>query len=127
MIVHHNVVDFQRIEAECRLLSAIHDGSKDDTYSQVADLAHFLSSLAPEDRRERLAILQQLDEKSADGQAITITLNLSSGTTDVKQADSTFRARSHPDYLKAVRSATQSAPTRAAHGFDQDKRRASTR
>ena len=81
IIVHPQFVDCPRVEAECRLLSAIHNDSKDDVYSQVADVARFLSRLAPEDRRDRLAILRQLDANSADGPAMTITLDLASGTT----------------------------------------------
>jgi hypothetical protein len=103
MIVHPELADIARIEAECRLLSALHDDSSDDVYSQVANVAQFFSRLAPDDRRARLAILRQLDENSADGPTLTIIIDFESEIRDVKQTDSTFRACSHPDYLEAVR------------------------
>ena len=68
----------------------------------MADVARFLGRSDPKERRERLEILRQLDEKSCDGSVTTITLNLAAGSTTTSQADSTFRARPHPEYLKSV-------------------------
>jgi len=103
MVVHPGVIDLVRAERECRLLASIRDDSKDDIYAQVADLAQYLSGLAPDDRRERLEILRRLDEMSADGVVITTTVNLGSGTATTTGTGSSLRVRCHSQYFGAVR------------------------
>jgi hypothetical protein len=103
MILHPNAIDFGRWATECRLLSSIHADSKDDIYPQVADLAVYLSRLAPNQRRERLEALRRLDEMSADGIVTTITVDLASGTTSTSRTGSNLWACCHPDYFEAVR------------------------
>ena len=102
MVLHGEQVDFASIERECRALSTITGNSYRDVYSQVADVAQFLGSSAPVERRERLGILRQMDEKSCDGSMMTITINLAAGSTTSSQADSTFRARPITEYLQRV-------------------------
>jgi hypothetical protein len=103
MVVHPGVIDLARAERECRMLASIRDDSKDDFCAQVADLAQYLSGLAPDDRRERLEILRRLDEMSADGVVVTTTVNLASGTTTTTRTGSSLRARCHSQYFDAVR------------------------
>jgi len=102
MILHPEQVDLPSIERECRALSTIHGHSNDNLHSQVADVARFLGLSDPKERRERLDILRQLDEKSCDGSVMTITLNLAAGSMTSSQADATFRARPNTEYLKRV-------------------------
>jgi hypothetical protein len=102
MILHAEQVDFPSIERECRALSTIASHSNGDLCSQVADAARYLGRSDPKERQERLGILRQLDEKSCDGNVMTITINLAVGSTSSSQADSTFRARPHPEYLRIV-------------------------
>jgi hypothetical protein len=77
--------------------------STGDVLSQVADVACFLSALDLDKRRTRLDLLRQLHEKSSDESAITITLDMSSGSMQSSYSDSRFRARPSPDYLDMVR------------------------
>src|SRR5262249_7348392 len=72
-------------------------------FSQVADVAGFLNGLDPDERRVRLDVLRQLDEKSSDGSAITMTLGTSSGLVQSSHIDSSFQIRPAPDYLEIVR------------------------
>ena len=102
MIFHPEQVDLPSIERECRALSTIYGHSNDDLYLQLADLAGFLGRSDPKERRERLDILRQLDEKSCDGSVMTITINFAAGSTTSSQTDSTFRARPNTEYLKRV-------------------------
>ena len=102
MILHAEQVDLRSIERECRALSTITGHSDDDPYSQVAQVATFLGRSDPKERRERLDILRQLNEKSCDGSATTITINLAAGSMSSSQTDSTFRARPQTEYLKRV-------------------------
>ena len=102
MILHVDQVDFGLVERECRGLARIQARSAGDYCSQVADVARFLGELDPEERQCRCEILRELDGKSRDGCVVSLTLDLSSGSIESNNSDSTFMARPHPDYLDAV-------------------------
>lgn len=102
MITHGAGADFRAIERECRSLANIQTRQAGEACEQVAEIARHLGDLRLDERREKCAILRELDERACDVGSMSITLDLSSGRVSGPATDSTFRVRPDPRYAEIV-------------------------